>query len=278
MAQGPVPGRRYTFMRPRRPWLLVAAGIVAAAALGFAAPRLASLASSPASAAEVTLSYRLTDVPPSVSAAQARAVVIRVISRRLASRRLSGRVQPGGAANIISFQVAYAEAAQVAAIVESSGMDFTIWTWQPGKPDAATQSKLGTIAGNYHPGYQPVFTGIDGTMVTLATVGQATRPAGPAVIVTFDADGAELLDLLTHDRAAQTYDTIDNRMAVFIDGRLFEDADVPNEISSGAMLLVPDVGTFSASDAHQLADGLNAGTIPGKLTRLTSGNAATPRP
>jgi hypothetical protein len=264
-------------MRPRRSWLLVAAGIVAAAALGFVAPRLSGLASSPAPA-EVTLSYRLAEVPSSMSAAQARTVAIRVISRRLASHRLSGQIDPGGAVDVISFHVAHAVAAQVAAIVESSGVDFTIWTWQPGKPDAATQRKLGTIAGNYHQGYQPVFTGIDGTMVTLATVGRATRPTGPAVIVTFDADGAELLDLLTRERAAQTYDTIDNRMAVFIDGRLFEDADVPNEISSGAMLLVPDVGTFSASDAHQLADGLNAGSIPGKLTRLTSGNAATPRP
>jgi hypothetical protein len=265
-------------MRLRRSWLLVAAGIVAAAALGFVAPRLAGLASSPASPAEVTLSYRLTEVPSSVPAAQARALAIRVISRRLASHRLSGHVDPGGAVDVISFRVAHAVAAQVVSIVESSGVDFTLWTWQPGKPDEATQSKLGTIAGNYHPGYQPVFTGIDGTMVTLATVGRATRPAGPAVIVTFDADGAELLDLLTRDRAAQTYDTIDNKMAVFLDGRLFEDADVSSEISSGAMLLVPDVGTFSPSDAQRLADGLNAGTIPGKLTRLTSGNAATLQP
>ena len=265
-------------MHPRRAWLLVAAGIVAAAALGFAAPRLASLASSPASAAEVTLSYRLSEVPSPMSAAQARDAAIRVISRRLASHRLSGRVDPASAADVISFHVAHAVAAQVTAVAENSGVDLTIWTWQPGKPDEATQSKLGTIAGNYHPGYQPVFTGIDGTMVKLATVGRATRPAGPGVIVTFDADGAELLDLLTRDRAAQTYDTIDNKMAVFLDGRLFEDADVPNEISSGAMLLVPDVGAFSSSDAQRLADGLNAGTIPGKLTRLTGGGAATLTP
>jgi hypothetical protein len=35
------------------------------------------------------------------------------------------------------------------------------------------------------------------------------------------------------------------------------------------MLLVPDIGTFTSSDAETLADGLNAGTIPGKLTRLS---------
>jgi len=114
-----------------------------------------------------------------------------------------------------------------------------------------------------------VFTGIDGTMLIHATVGQATRPPGPGVIVPFDPDGAELLDLVTRDRAAQTYDTVDNKLAVFIDRRLFEDADISGEITKGAMLLVPDIGTFTVTDAEQLADGLNAGTIPGKLTRLS---------
>jgi preprotein translocase subunit SecD len=140
----------------------------------------------------------------------------------------------------------------------------------PGQVDAATQSQLGTLAAQYHPGFKPVFTGIDGTMVIHATVGRATRPAGPGVIVTFDADGAELLDLVTKDRAAQTYDTIDNKLALFTGSRLFEDADVSGEITKGAMLLVPDVGIFTESDAVRLAEGLNAGTIPGKLTRLSS--------
>jgi len=34
--------------------------------------------------------------------------------------------------------------------------------------------------------------------------------------------------------------------------------------------LAGDVGIFTESDAVRLADGLNAGTIPGKLTRLSS--------
>jgi hypothetical protein len=257
-------------MRPRRSWLLAAAGIVLAAGLGIGVARLSWLTLGPASPAVVALSYRLSDVPASVPAAQARDMAMRVITRRLASHRLVNRVDPGTAADVIDIHIANATAAQVAAIVEANGVNLTIWKWVPGQVDEATLSRLGPLAGQYHPGYTPVFIGIDGTMVIHATVGRATRPPGPGVIVTFDADGAELLDLVTKDRGAQTYDTIDNKLALFTDSRLFEDADVSGEISKGAMLLVPDVGIFTEADAVRLADGLNAGTIPGKLTRLSS--------
>jgi preprotein translocase subunit SecD len=256
-------------MRPRRSWLLAAAGIVLAAGLGLGLARLTGLALGPAAPTEVSLSYRLSSMPSSMTAAQARDLAMRVITRRLASNRLVNRVDPGNAADVIDIHVANATAAQVAAIVETNGVNLTIWKWVAGQVDEATQSQLGPLAAQYHPGYKPLFTGIDGTMIIHATVGQATRPPGPGVIVTFDADGAELLDLVTKDRGAQTYDTIDNKLALFTDRRLFEDADVSGEISKGAMLLVPDVGIFTEADAVQLAVGLNAGTIPGTLMRLS---------
>jgi preprotein translocase subunit SecD len=256
-------------MRPSRSWLIAAAGIIVAAGLGIAVARLSGLALGPASPATVTLSYRLTDLPTSMTAAQARDVAMRVISRRLASHRLVNRVDPGKSADLIDVEVAHSTAAQVAAIVETGGVNLTIWKWVPGQVDEATTSRLGPLAAQYHPGYRPVFTGIEGTMIIHATVGHATRPPGPAAIVSFDPDGAELLDLLTKDRGAQTYDTVDNKMAVFVDSRLFEDAAASGEITTGVMLLVPDVGTFTSTAAEQLAEGLNAGTIPGKLTRLS---------
>jgi preprotein translocase subunit SecD len=256
-------------MRSSRSWLIAAAGIVLAAGLGLAIARVPDLLR-PAGPGDVTLSYRLTDRPRSMPASQARDIAMRVIARRLASHRLFNRVDPGAAADVIDVHVAHATSAQVTAIVEADGVNFTIWKWVPGQVDEATQSQLGALAAQYHPGYMPVFTGIDGTMIIHATVGRATRPPGPGVIVTFDPDGAELLDLVTKDRGAQTYDTIDNKLALFTDRRLFEDAAISGEITKGAMLLVPDVGIFTSSDAQRLADGLNAGTIPGKLTRLSS--------
>jgi preprotein translocase subunit SecD len=257
-------------MHPRRSWLIAAGGIVVAAALGLGVARVTGLALGPSAPSEVSLSYRLSSVPSSMTAAQARDLAIRVITRRLASHRLVNRVDPGTGADVITVRVAHSTAAQVAPIIEADGVSLTIWKWVPGEVDQATQSRLGPLAAQYHPGYKPVFTGIDGTMVIHATVGRATRPPGPGVIVTFDADGAELLDLVTRDRAAQTYDTIDNKLALFTDSRLFEDADISGEITKGAMLLVPDVGIFTEADALRLADGLNAGTIPGNLTRLSS--------
>lgn len=256
-------------MRPRLSWLLAAAGIVFAAFLGVAVARFAGLFLGPTSPPVVALTYRLSDVPASVPAARARDIAMRVITRRLASHRLVNRVDPGAAADVIDIHVANATAAEVAAIVEANGVNLTIWTWVPGQVDEATQSQLGPLVAQYHPGYKPVFTGIDGTMIIHASVGQAKRPPGPGVIVTFDVDGAELLDLVTKDRAAQTYDTIDSKLALFTDRRLFEDATVSGEISKGAMLLVPDVGIFTVAAAEELADGLNAGTIPGNLTRLS---------
>ena len=256
-------------MRQRRSWLLAAAGIVLAAGLGLGVARLSGLALGPTAPTTTVLSYRLSVVPSTMTTAQAREVAVRVITRRLASHRLVNRVDPGAAADVIDVRVAHATPDQVAAIVEADGVNLTIWKWVPGQVDEATESQLGPLAAQYHPGYKPVFTGIDGRMLIHATVGQATRPPGPGVIVPFDPDGAELLDLVTRDRAAQTYDTVDNKLAVFIDRRLFEDADTSGEITKGAMLLVPDIGTFTVTDAEQLADGLNAGTIPGKLTRLS---------
>jgi preprotein translocase subunit SecD len=256
-------------MRLRPSWLLAAAGIVIAAGLGIAVARISGLILGPTSPPVVVLSYRLSEVPSSVPAAQARDIAMRVITRRLASNRLVNRVDPGRAADVIDIHVANATAAQVAAIVEANGVNLTLWKWAPGQVDEATQSQLGALAAQYHPGYKPVFTGIDGTMIIHATIGRATRPPGPGVIVTFDADGAELLDLVTKDRGAQTYDSIENKLALFTDRRLFEDAAISGEISMGAMLLVPDVGIFTEAEAVRLAEGLNAGTIPGTLTRLS---------
>lgn len=256
-------------MQPRRSWLIAAGGIVVAAGLGLGVARLTGLALGPAAPSEVSLSYRLSSVPFSMTPAQARDLAMRMITRRLASHRLVNRVDPGTSADVITIRVAHSTAAQVAPIVETDGVNLTIWKWVPGQVDEATQSQLGALAAQYHPGYKPVFTGIDGTMIIHASVGQAQRPPGPGVIVSFDVDGAELLDLVTKDRSAQTYDTIDNKIAVFLDTRLFEDADVSAEITKGAMALVPDVGIFTPAEALRIADGLNAGTMPGKLTRLS---------
>src|SRR6184192_278238 len=112
-------------MRPERSWLIAAAGIVVAAGLGIGVARLSGLALGPP--ATVTLSYRLTELSTSMPAAQARDVAMRVISRRLASHRLVNRVDPGKTADVIAIEVAHATAAQVAAIVETEGVNLTIW-------------------------------------------------------------------------------------------------------------------------------------------------------
>src|SRR6267143_5258517 len=155
-------------MRSRRSWLLAAAGIVLAAGLGLAIARVPDLLR-PAGPGDLTLSYRLTDRPTSMPASQARDIAMRVIARRLASHRLFNRVDPGAAADVIDVHVAHATSAQVTAIVEANGVNFTIWKWVPGQVDEATLSQLGALAALHPRRYSPLFCGIDGTMIIHAT-------------------------------------------------------------------------------------------------------------
>jgi len=49
-------------------------------------------------------------------------------------------------------------------------------------------------------------------------------------------------------------------------------------LSSGTFLLVPDGSFGSLADAQRLADDLNAGTVPGRLVRVTVAGATTITP
>src|ERR1700686_5137916 len=110
-------------MQPRRSWLLAAAGIVLAAGLGIAVARISGLALGPASPTVAVLSYRLSDVPSSMTTSQARDIAIRVITRRLASHRLVNRVDPGAGADVIDIPGTQAKPPQGGAIVEAGGVD-----------------------------------------------------------------------------------------------------------------------------------------------------------
>src|ERR1700682_2502275 len=115
-------------MRPRRSWLLAAAGVIVAAGLGLAVARVSGLGSP----GVVALSYRLTDVPTSMSTGQARHLAMRVIGRRLASHRLVNSVDPGSSADRIDIHVKNSTVADVASIVETNGVNMTIWNGGPG--------------------------------------------------------------------------------------------------------------------------------------------------
>jgi preprotein translocase subunit SecD len=216
--------------------------------------------------------YRLVDVPAGTSLDQARNTVVEVITRRLTSRGFSAEVSAGLGADPIDVRLAHADTAQIDGIIRRDGRRFTLWRWEPGAPDATLLGQLDSADAGRHRGYRPAFTGLDGTMIRSATARASDTGDGrPDVALTLNSRGTQLLDEVTKDRIAQPVNSPDNKIAVFIDGKLFEDANVMTEISSGALLLIPDSGSFgSLADAQRLAVDLNAGTIPGRLIRVTT--------
>lgn len=145
----------------------------------------------------------------------------------------------------------------------------TIWKWVPGTPDATTAQLNPTDAAKY-PGYKPVYTGIDGSMITNAT--RSTDSTGlPDVSISLNSQGAKLFDDLTRERfshrTAAADQPPDNKIAIFLDNKLVEDAGVEAEIPSGQAIIT---GGFTADSAQQLALQLNSGALPGNVDIIAS--------
>jgi preprotein translocase subunit SecD len=145
----------------------------------------------------------------------------------------------------------------------------TIWKWVPGTPDAASAQLDPKDAGKYT-GYKPVYTGIDGSMITNAT--RSTDSTGlPDVSISLNSDGAKRFDDLTRERFSHRTAGVDqppdNKIAIFLDNKLVEDAGVESEIPSGQAIIT---GGFTADSAQQLALQLNSGALPGSVEIIAS--------
>lgn len=261
-----------------RVWLLGAAGVALVVAIGALLVTRAATSSNPTPGIDVHLVYRLVDVPSGTPLDQARNATVEIITRRLASRGYSAEVSAGLGSDPIDVRVSHADPAQIASIIERDGRRFALWRWEPGQPDPAVLAQINQADAAHQPGYRPVFTGLDGTMVRVATARTTDTGDGrPDVAVALTSSGAQLLDQVTKVLVAQPLNSVDNKLAIFIDGKLFEEANVLTEISSGTLLLAPDSGSFaSLADAKRLADDLNAGTVPGRLVRGTVATTAAP--
>ena len=146
----------------------------------------------------------------------------------------------------------------------------TIWKWVPGTPDAATLSQLNPRDAQKYQGYKPVYTNIDGSMITNAT--RSTDSTGlPDVLISFDGKGSSLFCDMTRERVAHRVaggdQPPDNKIAIFLDKDLIEDAGVESEICSGQAQVT---GGFTATTAQQLALQLNSGALPGSIGVIQS--------
>jgi preprotein translocase subunit SecD len=261
-----------------RGWLLGAVGIALVAIAALLVTQFGTKPN-PGQRVDVHLVYRLVDVPSDTTLDQARNAAVEVVTRRLAAYGFPAGVSAGLATDPIDVRVAHADPAQISGIIEHDGRRFSLWRWQPGQPDLTKLGQLRPADANRHPGYRPVFTGLDGTMIRRATARGTGNVDGRSDVVVFlNSRSMQLLDEVTKDLVARPQNAIDNRVAIFIDDQLFEDANVLMELSSGELLLIPSGSFASVADAQRLADDLNAGTVPGRLVRATPGGqgAVTP--
>ena len=147
----------------------------------------------------------------------------------------------------------------------------TIWKWVPGTPDTATLAQLNPQDAQKYQGYKPVFTQIDGSMITSAN--RSTDQNGlPDVSINFNSRGAKLFGDLTRERFSHRVATAsdqppDNKIAIFLDKDLIEDAGVEQEIPGGQAQIT---GGFTADSAQQLAVELNSGSLPGTISTISS--------
>jgi preprotein translocase subunit SecD len=146
----------------------------------------------------------------------------------------------------------------------------TIWKWVPGTPDAKTLALLDSKDANKYQGYKPEFTGIEGSMITSAT--RSTDSTGlPDVSISLDSRGAKIFDDVTRERfshrVAGADQPPDNKIAIFLDNKLVEDAGVEAEIPSGQAIIT---GGFTADSAQQLALQLNSGALPGSVNIIAN--------
>jgi len=107
-------------------------------------------------------------------------------------------------------------------------------------------------------------------MVTSAT--RSTDTTGlPDVLISFNGQGSSLFCDVTRERfthrVAGADQPPDNKIAIFLDQNLIEDAGVESEICSGQAQIT---GGFTADTAQQLALQLNSGALPGSINVITS--------
>jgi len=211
------------------------------------------------------LELQITDVRTGTVTA-ARDTALAIIERRVnSSGYAESTVRPEGNDRII-VELPGVNLEQAKQILGKTSY-LTIWKWVPGTPDAATLQKLNPKDANTYQGYKPVFTGIDGGMVTTASRSTDSNTQLPDVTLSFNNTGSQLFCDFTRDRFTHPQGTPDNKLAIFIDKDLVEDANVISEICGGSGIIT---GGFTADSAQALAVQLNSGSLPGTISIVSS--------
>jgi preprotein translocase subunit SecD len=176
------------------------------------------------------LELQITGVRSGTSIPEARDIAVAIIERRVnSSGYAESVVRPEGSDRII-VELPGVDLEQAKQILGKTSY-LTIWKWEPGTPDAATLQELTPKDAQKYPGYKPVFTQIDGSMITNSSRSTDPNTNLPDVTISFNSRGSDLFCAFTRDRVTHPQGDPQNKLAIFIDKDLVEDANVISEIS-----------------------------------------------
>jgi preprotein translocase subunit SecD len=210
------------------------------------------------------LELEISNVRSGTTIPEARDTAVSIIERRVNSSGFAESVVRAEGTNRIIVELPGVNLEQAKQILGKTSY-LRIFEWVPGTADAKTieDLQLDSKDANTYQGYKPQYTGIDGSMITNASRSTDPNTNLPDVQISFNNQGSNLFCNVTKDRFSHTQGTPDNKIAIFIDKGLVEDANVQNEICGGTALIT---GGFTAASAQQLAIQLNSGALPGTIS------------
>src|SRR6202165_6051463 len=208
------------------------------------------------------LELEITKVRSGTTITEARDVAVAIIERRVNSSGYAESVVRPEGANRIIVELPGVNLEQAKQILGKTSY-LTIWKWEPGTVDATTLQQLNPTDAQNYPGYKPVFTQIDGSMITNASRSTDPNTNLPDVTISFNSKGSDLFCAFTRDRVTHPQGDAQNKLAIFIDKNLVEDANVISEICGGSAIIT---GGFTAASAQALAIQLNSGSLPGTIS------------
>jgi preprotein translocase subunit SecD len=207
----------------------------------------------------------ITNVRSKLSVRDARDTAVSIIERRVNSLGTFEPIVRGVGDDRIEVDLPGVKLADAETVLGKTSY-LTIWKWVPGTPDERTLAQLNPKDAQKYPGFKPEWSGIDGGMITNAS--RSTDQSGlPDVTVSFNSEGSQKFCDMTRDRFSHPYGSTENKIAIFIDKDLVEDANVQSEICGGTAQIT---GGFTPESAQTLAIQLNSGSLPGTISIATS--------
>src|SRR3989442_3461207 len=208
----------------------------------------------------------ITNVRSGTPVREARDIAVQIVERRVNSSGYAESVVRPEGDNRILVELPGVNLEQAKQILGKTSY-LTIYEWVPGTPDANILKELNPTDANKYSGFKPQFTNIDGSMITSASRSTDPNTNLPDVQFSFNNSGSDRFCNLTRDRVSHPQGTPENKIAIFIDKDLVEDANVQSEICGGTGIIT---GGFTPPRPPALAIQLNSGALPGSINLVSS--------